>query len=348
METMSAPLFGPYRALALQTRCDAINGISDVAACRAQMMASIKRIDRQIAASKAFVGDDLKLVVLPEYFLTSFPIGPDLPTWAARACLRPDGAEYLALGEVAKKNAVYLSGNAYEIDPKFSHLSFQVSFIVDDTGKLILRYRRLISMYTATPHDVWDKFVEAYGVEAAFPVADTPLGRLACVASEEILFPEVARALALRGAEIFLHSSSETSSPLATKKSIAKRARAVENLAYVVSANSAGIAGIDIPMSSTDGGSQVVDYEGRILAEAGYGESMVALSEIDPARVRHARNRIGMDNYLARLRLEPFASTYQMSVYPPNVLANDPPSRAGFRAAIERGIAALNGKAKNK
>lgn len=339
-------LFGPYRALALQTRCDAINGISDVAACRAQMLSAIGRIDRQIAAAKQFSGDDLKLVVLPEYFLTSFPTGPDLPTWAARACLLQDGPEYKALGEVARKNGVYLSGNAYEIDPAFPDLSFQVSFIIDDNGNLILRYRRLISMYTATPHDVWDKFVEVYGAEAAFPVVDTPLGKLACIASEEILFPEVARSLALRGAEIFLHSSSETGSPQVTKKGITKRARAVENLAYVVSANSAGIAGIDIPMSSTDGHSQIIDYEGRILAEAGYGESMVALTQIDPATIRHVRERVGMDNYLARLRTEPFQSTYAMRVYPPNVLANDKPSRAGFRAAIERGIDAIKYRAK--
>jgi predicted amidohydrolase len=139
-------LYGPYRALALQTRCDAVNGIADVTDCRAQMMRAIARIDRQIAASKMFSGDDLKLVVLPEYFLTSFPTGPDLPTWAARACLLQDGPEYKALGEVAKKNSVYLSGNAYEIDPAFPDLSFQVSFIIDDQGALILRYRRLISM----------------------------------------------------------------------------------------------------------------------------------------------------------------------------------------------------------
>ncbi len=340
-------LIGPYRALALQTRCDAINSITDVAACRAKMQETIERVDRQIAGAKMFSGDDLKLVVLPEYFLTSFPTGPDLPTWAARACLKPDGPEYKALGEVAKRNGVYLSGNAYEIDPAFPSLSFQVSFIIDDTGNLILRYRRLISMYTATPHDVWDQFVATYGVEAAFPVADTPLGKLACIASEEILFPEVARALALRGAEVFLHSSSETSSPLATKKGIAKRARAVENLAFVVSANSAGIAGIDIPMSSTDGGSQIIDYEGRILAEAAGGESMVALTQIDPAVIRHARGRVGMDNYLARLRLEPFASTYQRQVYPANLLAHEKPSRAMFRAAIEQGIAAIQPKTDN-
>ena len=193
-------------------------------------------------------------------------------------------------------------------------------------------------MYTATPHDVWDRFVEMYGAEAAFPVADTPLGKLACIASEEILFPEVARSLALRGAEIFLHSSSETGSPIATKKGIAKRARAIENLAYVVSANSAGIFGADIPAASTDGGSQIIDTEGRILAEASSGESMVACTEIDPAKVRHQRGRIGMDNYLARLRTEPFASTYQSSVYPPNVLHAAKPSREGFKAALAEGI----------
>lgn len=336
--TNSIGLIGSYRALALQTRCDAINAIADPGACRTQMMASIARIHRQIAASKAFVGDDLKLVVLPEYFLTSFPIGPDLPTWAARACLHANGAEYVALGEVAKKNGVYLSGNAYEIDPKFPGLSFQISFIINDAGERILAYRRLISMYTATPHDVWDRFVETYGAEAAFPVADTPLGKLACIASEEILFPEVARALALRGAEIFLHSSSEIGSPIATKKGIAKRARAIENLAYVVSANSAGIFGADIPAASTDGGSQIIDTEGRVLAEASTGESMVACAEIDPAKVRHQRSRVGMDNYLARLRTEPFASTYQLSVYPPNVLHAEKPSREGFKAAILKGI----------
>lgn len=78
----SGTLIGPYRALALQSRCDAINSISDVGACRAQMQRAIDRTDRQIAAAKQFSGEDLKLVVLPEYFLTSFPIGPDLPTWA--------------------------------------------------------------------------------------------------------------------------------------------------------------------------------------------------------------------------------------------------------------------------
>jgi predicted amidohydrolase len=333
--------YNPFRALALQTRCDAINSIADVAACREKMAQCIARIGVQIAASKAFVGDDLKLVVLPEYFMTSFPIGPDLPTWKARACIHANGAEYDLLGKVAVKNSIYLSGNAYEIDPAFPDHPFQISFIISPTGERILCYRRIISMYTATPHDVWDKFVAHYGAEAAFPVVSTPLGNLACVASEEILFPEIARSLCLRGAEILLHSSSEVGSNLATKKGIAKRARALENLAFVVSANSAGIFDAGVPSQSTDGGSQVIDTEGRLLAEAGYGESMVACAEIDAGKVRHSRARIGMDNYIARLRTEPFLSTYQRVVYPANTLDGVAPSRARFHENIGAGIASL-------
>jgi predicted amidohydrolase len=334
----------PYRALALQVRCDAVNAIADPTACRAQMAATIARIDQQIGAARAFVGDDLKLVVLPEYFLTSYPIGPDYPTWPARACIKPDGEEYRLLGAVAKKHGIHLSGNAYEIDPAFPELFFQVSFILGDRGARILAYRRIISMYTSTPHDVWDRFIAHYGADALFPVADTPLGKLACIASEEILFPEIARAHALRGAEVFLHSSSEVGSPQLTKKGIAKRARAIENLAYVVSANSGGIVGAGVAQDSTSGGSVVIDQEGHVLVEASTGESMVACASIDIAALRHARQRVGMENYLARLRTEPFASMYALSVYPPNLFASGRPSREAFHAAIRASIDKLHGQ----
>ena len=111
---------------------------------------------------------------------------------------------------------------------------------------------------------------------------------------------------------------------------------------FHASANSAGIFDAGIPSQSTDGGSQIIDTEGRLLAEAGYGESMVACAEIDAGKVRHSRARIGMDNYLARLRTEPFLSTYQRVVYPANTLDGVPPSRAQFHANIGAGIASIS------
>ena len=156
------------------------------------------------------------------------------------------------------------------------------------------------------------------GPDALFPVADTPLGRLACIASEEIVYPEIARALALRGAEVLLHSSSEVASPRLTPKDIAKRARAYENCAYVVSANTGGIFGGDFPTDSTTGMSKLVDYKGEVLAEAGSGESMAANALIDVAALRRQRLTPGMGNTLSRLRLELFAKTYSGSIHPPN------------------------------
>ena len=58
---------------------------------------------------------------------------------------------------------------------------------------------------------------------------------------------------AFSGAEILLHPTSEVGAPALTPKHICKRARAVENMAYVVSANSAGIQGTPVPAASTDG-----------------------------------------------------------------------------------------------
>jgi len=260
-------------------------------------------------------------VVLPEHFMTGFPQGASVAAWQARACIRPEGREYEALGRIAQDAAVYLSGNAYEIDPYFPELYFQVSFVLDDAGNVILRYRRLISMFSPPPHDVLDAFLDRYGADALFPVAATPLGRLACIASEEIVYPEIARALALRGAEVLCHSSSEMGSPRPTPKNIAKRARAFENMVYVVSANSAGVRGTPIPAQSTDGHSQVVDYTGRVLAEAGPGESMGGYAAIDVAAQRAARRRPAMNNVLARQRPELFASAYAGAmVYPANTL----------------------------
>lgn len=310
----------PYTALALQTACDTINACVSVAEARARMMQSITRVHEQIAASKAFIGPGLRLVVAPEYFLTGYPLGDPIADWATKAGLSPDGDEYQRLGEMCRATGVYFSGNAYEIDPHFPGFYFQTSFIIDDGGYLILRYRRLISMFAPTPHDLWDRYLDIYGLENVFPVADTPLGRLACIASEEILYPEIARSLALRGAEVFLHSSSEVASPQLTPKDVAKRARAFENSAYLISANTAAIRGGAFPESSADGYSKVIDYQGEVRAEAAGGESMVASATIDVPALRRHRHTPGMSNMLSRQRLELFAATYAGSVYPANTM----------------------------
>ena len=341
LKIMSDESISTYRALALQVECRAVNAVRDRDEARVQMAGSIARIGRQIAASIAFIGFDTKLVVLPEYFLTGFPLGETIASWGDKAALEIDGPEYEALGRIAQERKIFLSGNAYELDKHFPGLYFQTSFVINPAGAVCLRYRRLNSMFAPTPHDVWDKYLEVYGLEGVFPVARTEIGNLAAIASEEILYPEIARCLVMRGAEVFLHSTSEPQARNLSNKDIAKRARAIENLAYVVSANSGGISGTDIPASATDGGSQIIDYTGHLLAEAGPGENMAAYAEIDLLALRRYRRRPGMFNILSRQRFELFADSYRkFSFYPANSLLEAEPERNHFiktqRAVIEK------------
>lgn len=289
-----------FHALALQATCVAVNSASD---SRASMLETCARLERQILAAKAFIGTDLKLVVIPEYLLTGFPMGESASAWAAKAAIAPDGPEYAAFGRIAEAAGIFLAGNAYESDRHFPDLYFQTSFILAPSGEVVLRYRRIISLFAPSPYDVFDRYLAVYGEGALFPVARTEIGRLAAIASEEILYPEIARAFALRGAEILVHSSSEIASALPSPKNVAKQARAIENMTYVISANTAGIDGIAIPRASADGGSQVVDYRGLVISQAQIGESMAASAEIDLGALRRWRRRPGMGNTLSRLPL---------------------------------------------
>ncbi len=322
-----------YRAVALQLRCYPINRAVGVTESREIINANLARLDPALDGLRIIAGEDVKLVVLPEYLFTGFPLGISVPEWAKRAAFDPQGAEYQALAQMASKYGIYLCGNAYETDPHFPGIFFQACFVFDPTGKRVLTYRRLTSMFSPTPHDYWDRYLAIYGRDSIFPVARTPIGNLAVIASEEILYPELVRCFALRGAEVLCHPSSEPLMMGLTPKDIAKRARAIENLAYVVSANTAGIDKIPYLEATCDGLSKIIDFHGRVLVEAGPGESAVAYADINISALRRERNKAQQNNFLSRMRMELYADTYaRKDFYPANNLVDSEPSREHFRA----------------
>ncbi|MGB1876616.1 MAG: nitrilase-related carbon-nitrogen hydrolase [Rhodospirillaceae bacterium] len=306
-----------YTATAMQLATYSLARYPDRDSARARMAATLEYLEEKVRGAKTWMGPALKLVVLPEYLLTSFPEGEQVPQWADKAALDMDGPEYDNFGEIAQSNGIYLAGNAYETDPHFPGYYFQTSFIVAPSGNVILRYRRLNSMFSPSPHDVWDKYIDIYGLDAVFPVVDTEIGRLAPIASEEILYPEVARCFAMRGAEVFTHSSSEFASPSQTRKDAAKICRAVENIAYVVSANTGGIRDTDMPPDSSNGGSRVIDFRGKLLKLSGPGDSSGASAEIDLSALRRERRKTGLNNTLIRQRFEAYAASYDTHSFQP-------------------------------
>jgi predicted amidohydrolase len=325
-----------YTALALQTRCDAVNQDRAPADARRRMRVAIERVSGQIGAARGFLqgfnGYETKLVVLPEYWMTGFPIGETREQWQAKAAIDVGGAESDLIAAMAQRHRVFLCSNHYENDARFPDLYFQANVVYAPNGEVALRYRRMISLYTPSPYDVWDQYLDAYGADAVFPVADSEIGVLGTVASEEILYPEISRMSVFKGAEILLHPTSEVGSPVLTPKHIAKMARAVENMAYVVSANSAGIFGTPVPANSTDGMSTVIDWYGRPLAQAATGESINANAVLDIAALRDARRNTGMTNLLSRLPLDAFEPSYRdTSMAAPN---GTPDGRMAERATV--------------
>ncbi len=298
-----------YIAVALQRRTHVVNGMSRAEA-RESIWRSVRNVDREIRAALEFHGKEARLFLLPEFSFTGFALFESIRGFADLAALDPDGPEYQHLQETAQRHRIFLGGHAYETDPHFPGLFFAATWLINPSGDLVLRYRRLHSTRTPSPYDVWDEYLEHYGIDKVFPVADTELGKIASIPCGEILFPELSRALALRGAEVLLHPTSDTSGIEPDPFHIAVRARAQENLMYVVSSNAAASVGLTGNENATNGLSEIVDYEGRLLRRASTGESQQAAAEIDIAALRRARSRPTPINLLVLTTTRLWAEEY--------------------------------------
>ena len=117
----------------------------------------------------------------------------------------------------------------------------------------------------------------------ALVVAETPLGATGLATCYDLRFPEMFRNLVDAGAETFLLSSGWPT-PRIEHWRVLARARAIEDLAWVVACNGVGShAGITL-----GGHSIVVDPQGNIVAEAGNDET-VLYADVDVTRAAQWR-----------------------------------------------------------
>jgi predicted amidohydrolase len=112
----------------------------------------------------------------------------------------------------------------------------------------------------------------------------TPAGRVGCLICYDIRFPEAARALALKGADIIVLPTNWPEGAESSPDFIT-RARAWENRVYIVAANRVGVE----RGRRFIGRSQIVDPIGRILAEAGAEEETILYADLDLSQAREKR-----------------------------------------------------------
>ena len=313
-------MIAPWQATCMQV----INYMVNDATTREEAMTIINRsLDRWemfLRRSMRRGGATRQLVLFPEFALQGFPLTDTAAQWIDKAALRiPGSPEIERLQRCAQDLGIFIGANAYEQTDEWPGRYFNCSFLIDPSGDVILKYRRINTVHSPSPHDFMDRYFDKHGIEGTFPVVKTELGNIGMFPCGEIMYPEASRMFMFRGAEVILHPTSDHGTSESVAWESCKRARASENMVYLISANSGGIVG-SAPSQANMGHSKIIDYNGLVIANSGGpGESMAANALIDVAGLRRARRQTGPLNRILRQRNEIYLPVYaKAAFYPAN------------------------------
>lgn len=121
--------------------------------------------------------------------------------------------------------------------------------------------------------------------DAEPPVIETPAGRVGLMICFDWLFPETARILALKGAQVIAHPSNLVLDYCQR----AMYCRCIENAVFIITANRIGTEDRAGRSLTFTGASQILDTEGATLASAPPDAESVEIVEIDPWRADEKR-----------------------------------------------------------
>ncbi len=236
---------------------------------------------------------DVDLAVFPELFLCGYSLRD-----AVRAACPPDGPELAAVGDAARaaSTAVVVGFAERTQDAVANSVA-----CVDQDGALRRVYRK-IQLFGA------ENEVFAPGEELV--VAELAGRRVAPMICFDVEFPELARRLAVAGADLLVTASANME-PFYGDHELATRARALENRLPHLYANLVGSSG-DLRFV---GGSRSVGSGGEVLADAPHAGEEVLVVPVAPAGAEDERV-----DYLRQLPREL-----------PVVGGERPPRRAGAR-----------------
>ncbi len=223
------------------------------------------------------------IVCLPEYFSTGY-MGEHLSETAEPI----PGPTTDALSRKAEETKIHIiAGSIVEIE---HDTLFNTSPLIGPDGALIGRYRKT-HPWRGEPKNEWGDGIRP-GKE--YPVFDTELGKLAIFIDSDLDFPEPARIMALRGAEI-LFWPAHCSGKWIDSHRFGMQQRAFENMVYVAGANRVGTwttsSGRDILYL---GSSRIISPLGEILASAGEFSEGMTTAKVDLAGLRGMRGQFNM------------------------------------------------------
>jgi nitrilase len=209
------------------------------------------------------------------------------------------GAVQSFLSDTARKLKMWILGGTIVIRGDSDIRVANSSLLIDAAGKRVARYDKIHLFDVAIPGRAEQYRESTHVTPGREPViADTPVGKLGLSVCYDMRFPELYRELVSQGAEWLAMPAAFTVPTGRAHWETLLRARAIENLCYVVAPAQTGT---HTSGRETYGDSLIVDYWGQVLSRLATGTGVIT-AEIDLAKEAETRMRFpALDNRQLRL-----------------------------------------------
>ena len=226
--------------------------------------ANIDKARRMIGEAAA---SGSRLVVLPEMF--NCPYQSDLfPQYAESY---PDGPTITMLSECAAEHNIILVGGSIPERDAAGNI-YNTSFIFDEKGKLIGHHRKIHLFDVNIKGGTVFQESKTLAAGNSMTVVNTSLGTLGIGICYDVRFPELARSMALKGAQILIYPAAFGPVTGPAHWELLMRSRAVDNQVYVIGAAPALNAAAEY---KAYGHSMLIDPWSRILSVANAEETII-------------------------------------------------------------------------
>ena len=197
-----------------------------------------------------------------------------------------DGPIQCAVAAMARENGLWIVAGTQPIAVAGDARPANASIVYDAAGGRVARYDKIHLFDVDLPGGREGYRESVNAAPGAKPVTvDTPAGRLGLTVCYDLRFPELFRQLVSEGAEIFSVPSAFTGPTGRAHWEVLLRARAIEDLCFVIAAAQSGIHDNN---RETYGDSLIADYWGRVLARQPRGSGVV-LAALDREGQRATR-----------------------------------------------------------
>ncbi len=235
---------------------------------------------------RAAVEADAGLVVLPENF--SIMGIKEKDKLLARE-QEGEGPIQAFLSQQASRHGIWLVGGTIPLFCEDENKIRAACLLFNDQGEQVARYDK-IHLFDVSLEESGEKYTESETIEGGerTVVVDTPFGRLGLAVCYDLRFPEQFRAMLDEGMEVCALPAAFTAITGRAHWETLVRARAIENLSYMVAA---GQGGYHVNGRETHGDSMVVDPWGVVLDRLPRGSGVV-VAEIDHDRLASIRRSL--------------------------------------------------------